>query len=194
MLITDKQRKFIEAYLLEPNGTKAAIKAGYAKGSAAITATKLLRHANVVAELDRRRARLSIKTEITPDLVLAELAKLGFADIRQVMQWESRPTVPLFDAAGNPVDTKINEITIVNSGQLSPEAAAAIAEISQSRDGTIKVKMHDKLSALVRLGQHLGMFRAPVGAPQSDDPGKKAEAVERSRTAAEGTPWEGLLQ
>ncbi|WP_448651758.1 hypothetical protein ACSHWC_28830 [Pseudomonas fluorescens] len=38
--------------------------------------------------------------------------------------------------------------------------AAAIAEVSQGRDG-LKVKLHDKKGALVDIGRHLGMFTAP---------------------------------
>ena len=35
--------------------------------------------------------------------------------------------------------------------------AAAIAAVSQGPTGTLSIKMHDKLAALIALGKHLGM-------------------------------------
>jgi hypothetical protein len=40
----------------------------------------------------------------------------------------------------------------------SGEAAAAVAEVSQTVNGALRVKMHDKHAALVSLGRHLGLF------------------------------------
>jgi len=42
--------------------------------------------------------------------------------------------------------------------RLDESVAATIAEVSQTRDGTLKVKLHDKRAALVDIGRHLGMF------------------------------------
>jgi len=36
--------------------------------------------------------------------------------------------------------------------------AAAVAEVSQTVNGALRVKMHDKHAALVSLGRHLGLF------------------------------------
>lgn len=74
---------------------------------------------------------------------------------------------------------------------MTDDAAAAIAEVSQSKDGTIKVKMHDKLASLVRIGQHLGMFKPASG---GEELGKKEQADSLSQTAQKGTAWDGLLQ
>jgi phage terminase small subunit len=45
-------RKFVRAYLQDPNGTKAAIKAGYAESNAASTACEIQRNPNVRAALE----------------------------------------------------------------------------------------------------------------------------------------------
>jgi hypothetical protein len=47
-------------------------------------------------------------------------------------------------------------VTIVDADKISDEAAAAVAEVSQTVNGTLRVKMHDKHAALVSLGRHLG--------------------------------------
>lgn len=190
MSLTEKQAAFVQAYLIDPNGKKAAISAGYAAGSAEVTAAKLLRVPKVAAELNRRRVALQVQSGVTPEKVLAELAKLGFADIRQVIEWHAVER-QLFDEKGEPADVPAVVVSIKDSDDMSGDAAAAIAEVSQSKDGAIKVKMHDKLGSLVRIGQHLGMFKAPAGA---DDPGKKEQAETYSKTAQKGTGWDGLLQ
>ena len=47
-----KQRKFIKAYRQTGNGTKSAIEAGYAEGSAHVTASRLLKTDKVLAILN----------------------------------------------------------------------------------------------------------------------------------------------
>jgi phage terminase small subunit len=190
MSLTKKQQAFVDAYLIDPNGKKAAEAAGYAPKSAAIEATRLLKHAAVAAAIERGQRLLIVRTGITPDMVIAELAKIGFSDIRQVLEWRNREQA-LFNDRGEPADVPAIEVTIKDSAEIHPDAAAAISEITQTKDGAIKVKLYDKPGALVRIGQHLGMFR-PVAQP--DDPGKKEQAGANAKTAERGTSWDGLLQ
>ena len=49
-------------------------------------------------------------------------------------------------------------VTIIDADKISDEAAAAVAEVSQTVNGALRVKMHDKHAALVSLGRHLGLF------------------------------------
>jgi hypothetical protein len=49
-------------------------------------------------------------------------------------------------------------VTIVDADKISDEAAAAIAEVWQTVNGALRVKLHDKHAALVSIGKHLGMF------------------------------------
>jgi len=191
MAMTDQKRRFVDAYLVDPNGTKAAIAAGYSPKTAAAQASRLLKDVDVAAAIERGRKLLAVRSGITPEMVLAELAKLGFSDIRQIIQWRANVQQMAEDPdTGEPVLQVNNEVVITDSAKLSPEAAAAIAEVSQSKDGTLRVKMHDKLAALVKIGQHLGMFR-PLPAPEQ--PGKKEQANTAARTAEQGTSWDGLL-
>jgi phage terminase small subunit len=185
MSLTEKQARFIEAYLIEPNGKRAALAAGYKEAGAAVEASRLLNNPNVAAELERRRKLLSIKTGITPERVLAELGKLGFSDIRQVVEWQTRE---VFDGP-EPIAHSEASVAIKPSEQISDDAAAAISEVSQTKDGCLKVKMHDKLGALVKIGQHLGMFRTV----QAEEPGKKEQAEQNAKGAQKGSDWDGLL-
>lgn len=167
--LTDRQRRFVDAYLENRNGKQAAISAGYSAATAVHQASRLLRSVKVVAEMERRSALVQSRSGVTQDMVLAELAKLGFSDIRQVVRW----------CRNQSDDGDINQVFLVDSDQLNDEAAAAIAEITQGKDGSLKVKLHDKLAALVKIGQHLGMFR-PASTP-ADDLGKKSMPISPPR-------------
>ena len=47
---------------------------------------------------------------------------------------------------------------LVPSDKLDEDTAAAIAAVSQSSTGALRIKMLNKLAALVALGKRLGMF------------------------------------
>ena len=47
---------------------------------------------------------------------------------------------------------------LVPSDKLDENTAAAISAVSQSSTGTVRIRMHNKLAALVVLGKYLGMF------------------------------------
>jgi hypothetical protein len=49
-------------------------------------------------------------------------------------------------------------VTIVDADKISDEAAAAVAEVSRTVNGALRVKLHDKHAALVSIGRYLGMF------------------------------------
>lgn len=102
------------------------------------------------------------RASITEEMVLRELAKIGFSDIRKAIKWNGH----LLKEEDNPdggdvlvIKTIVNNhVTLIDSEDLDDETAAAIAKISQNATGGISLQMHDKRAALVDIGKHLGMF------------------------------------
>jgi phage terminase small subunit len=45
----------------------------------------------------------------------------------------------------------VPRVSLVDADKISDEAAAAVAEVSQTVNGALRVKMHDKHAALVSL-------------------------------------------
>ena len=82
-----------------------------------------------------------------------ELAKVGYSDIRKAVRWGEE--IAIKDAEGN--EAISNGVAMLDSAEIDDDTAAAIAEVAQTRDG-IKIKFHDKLGALEKIGKHLGMF------------------------------------
>ena len=59
---------------------------------------------------------------------------------------------------GHRVKVIVNAVLLVPSDKLDEDTAAAISAVSQSSTGALRIKMHNKLAALVVLGKYLGMF------------------------------------
>ena len=151
--LRDKERRdrFCQEYIVDLNGKKAAIRAGYSPRSAEVTASRLLSQDKVRARITELQAERAERTEISADRVVAELAKLGFSNMLDYLR---------VDAHGDPV---------LDLSDLTRDQAAAIKEwtIETYTDGhgeealgvkRVKFKLEDKLGALTTLGRHLGIF------------------------------------
>ena len=76
-----KHELFAKEYLIDLNATQAAIRAGYSKKTAAAQGARLLTNVNIqkyIKELQQSRQK---RSEITQDMIIDELRKLGFAEI-----------------------------------------------------------------------------------------------------------------
>src|SRR2546423_1075350 len=97
------------------------------------------------------------RAEVTVEQVVRELKLIGFSDIRKVVSWRNELVTRTEKGEdGKPV--LMPRVTIADADKISDEAAAAVAEVSQTVNGALRVKLHDKHAALVSIGRHLGMF------------------------------------
>jgi phage terminase small subunit len=145
--LTDKQWLFVQEYLTNFNATQAAIRAGYSARNAGKIGPGLLGESRIQVALQTEAAKLLDRYEVTPEKVVREYARLGFSDARHYAEW---------DADG---------VTLKASTELSDDAAAAIAEISeeQRRFGestvrNLKLKLHSKVDGLNGLAKYLDLF------------------------------------
>lgn len=77
--LNQKQRLFVEAYLAEPNATKAAMKAGYSKKTAYSQGHDLLKKPEIRLALEQRVQ----KAVITADEVLHGIREIALEGERQ---------------------------------------------------------------------------------------------------------------
>ena len=165
MPLNDKQARFVEEYPIDLNATQAAIRAGYSAKTAYSQGQRLLKHVEVSQAISDALSQRSQRTEITQDRVLQELAKIGFADTRKLLRWTGNLPQMNEEAAEESGEVEIsvaNFVQLFDSDELDDDIAACISEISQTKDGALKVKLHDKQAALVSIGRHLGMFTDKV--------------------------------
>lgn len=158
--LTPKQMKFVEEFLVDCNATQAAIRAGYSQRSARqVGAANMSKH-DISAEIKRRMAGAAKRAEATAERVLTELVRLAFSDIRDVVSWKTEVRED---------GTTVCSVRLTDSADVSDEAAAAIAEVRQTRDGLV-VKMRDKTPALERLAKRLGLDQ-----PEKEDQPRRLE-------------------
>ena len=78
--LTPRQEQFVENYVLCGNATEAARRAGYGERGAGVTATRLLKNANVLAAIDVLRAANAERFALSREAVIEEfLAAIAVA-------------------------------------------------------------------------------------------------------------------
>lgn len=153
MALSEKQECFVQEYLVDLNATQAYIRAGYSPTGANTSAAKLLAKPRIRARVDQEIAARSVRTGVTQDRVVRELARIAFA------------SAPHFI---NPRDASLRP-------DATEDDKAAIASIRVKRkDGEDfteierEIKLADKIKALELLGKHMGMY---TGNQQQTDNG-----------------------
>jgi len=71
--LTSKQQRFCREYLVDLNGTQAAIRAGYSRRTAKQIATENLSKPAIRNWIDEHKRRRAVRTEITVDKVLTDI-------------------------------------------------------------------------------------------------------------------------
>lgn len=139
MKLTDKQKRFVNEYLIDLNATQAAIRSGYSSKTAYRIGAELLQKTSVQEALQRRQKDREARTEVTQDKIVNALAKIAFSDPRKVMTWGP------------------NGVVLKDSSSLTDDEAAMVAEAAETVNG-VRLKTNDRMKALELLGKHLGMF------------------------------------
>lgn len=142
-MLTTKQERFCEEYLVDLNATQAAIRAGYSKKTARAIAQENLTKPDIQAYIAELQQKVSERTNVTVDKVVKELARIGFADITNYLKVKGTRNKKV--------------VEIFNTDKLTEDQRAAISEIKQTKEG-ITLKLHNKTEALTKLGMHIGMF------------------------------------
>jgi len=136
--LTAQQSRFVDEYLIDLNGTQAAIRAGYSAKTANVKAAQLLAKVNIQEAIQERMNYRQERTQIDADFVLHGIVK----NIKRCEQAE-----PVTDREGNPV------ITTNEDGEL----AAAY-----------KYDATNALRGYELVGKHLKMFTDKVDHSSSD--------------------------
>ena len=85
--MTDKQKLFCNEYIKDFNATRA-YKEAYPSckkdSTANVNGSKLLRNAKVQEYIEQLKEELKAQGKITQEMIIQELAKIGFSDIRKL--------------------------------------------------------------------------------------------------------------
>lgn len=94
MALTPKQARFVEEYLVDLNGTQAAIRAGYAESGASVEACRLLGNANIADAVAAAQAERGERVNVDQDWVMRRFLAIS----NRCMQ-----IAPVYDRKGKPV-------------------------------------------------------------------------------------------
>lgn len=150
-LLTPKQQRFVDEYVIDLNATQAAIRAGYSARTAKAQGSRLLTNVDLRAAVAEKQGKIAAGLGVTVERVVSELAKIGFANMHDYMR---------VGPDGDPY---------LDFGKLTRDQAAALIEVTvedftegRGEDARnvrrVKFKLADKRASLVDLGKHLGMF------------------------------------
>lgn len=176
VLMTNKQKAFVDEYLIDLNATrayKAVYKNVKSDDAARASSSKLLTNANIKVYVEKRMKDREKRTEITQDKVLNELAQIAFANGSDFAKVVEKPvlkedgSVLLDPVTEDPIYYKTVEMALTD--ELPEEKRKAIAGIKMGKNG-IEVATCDKVRALELLGKHLGMWTERVEAKVSVEP------------------------
>lgn len=182
-----RHERFAQALARGQSADAAYVTAGYARNDG--NARRMKGNEAVQSRVREIVDAGAMRAEITVQRVLTELGRIGFADMRKLLKWTgNQPNMNVEEAedSGEVEISAANFVQLFDSDELDDDIAASISEISQTKDGALKVKLHDKQAALVAIGRHLGMFKDRVehtgkdGGPiQVDQVKSDAEAFTR---------------
>lgn len=137
--LSEKQRRFVEAYLIEPNATRAAITAGYSPATADAQGARLLTNVKVARALEAARRDRRQRARLTADDIVRALEDIVLFDPRRLF------------AEGKPKDMH----------ELDEADARMVVERWADANGQ-RVRWGDRLKALDMLAKHHGLLEHRV--------------------------------
>lgn len=149
--LTPRQAAFVAEYLIDLNGTQAAIRAGYAATSAAETASELLRLSKVEEAVSRGQAQREQRINIKQDDVLHEMSLLAMSRIDHYMMTDEGQVAL---AEGAP-----------DGAMAAVQSIKRKTKIFRDREGNethreydVELRLWDKPNPLKLTGRHVGLY------------------------------------
>jgi len=165
--ITDRQKRFVEEYLIDLNATQAAIRSGYSARNAGKIGPELLGKTRVREYLIERREQLAKNTDITPEKVLQLWWDQANVDLNEIVEYRREACESCRENDSNTVSPNPDcpschgegrgHLHIQDSRKLKGAARRLYNGVQIGKDG-IKVLMLDRDKALENVARHLGMF------------------------------------
>lgn len=144
--LTDKQKKFVEEYLIDLNATQSAIRAGYSPKTANEQGARLLANVSIQEAISKAMAERSRRTGINQDRIVQELARIAFVKITDVVNPDGE------------INTNASDDDLACIESYKVEDSDSVNGSSSKRE----VKLASKIKALELLGKHVGMWNDKI--------------------------------
>lgn len=149
-----RQELFAREYVIDLNGSRAALAAGYSEKTAGVQACNLLKNHKVKRLVEQLLAKRHSKLDVTGERIIEELAKLAFFDARSIWNEDGslKPIREWDDAAASALAGIEHEKLFEHFGK---GQAAHVGT-------TTKVKLLARTEALRMLGQYRKLFTEKI--------------------------------
>lgn len=174
--VHQRRTRFVKEYLLDQNGTKAAIAAGCSEKSAHVTASRWLKNVKVQEMIQDGNDKINAKLDLTLERVRQEIARLCYYDPRKY--WNA-------DGSAKAITELDEDSARAITGFEMAELFTGPGEERGLAGYVKKFKLADKTRALELASRHLGALRDRVEVTDTDQILKRlAEGRERVRAGA----------
>ena len=140
--LSEQRQRFVNEYLVDLNGTQAAIRAGYSVKTANEQASRLLANVSIQQAISEKMAERSKRTGVNQDRVVLELAKIAFVKMTDIVDNQGRIRTSATD----------DDLSCIESMKYKKSDSDTGSMVER------EVKISPKLKALELLGKHLGMW------------------------------------
>lgn len=145
-----RETVFVDEYLIDENGTRAAIAAGYGKAGAHVQASRMLDRPKILTAIRQRRDQRMQRCEISQDRTIQELAMGAFWDPADLFH----------------LDGSLKQIREMSFNTRRCIAGFEVVELYEGEGeqkhafGRLnKIKLVDRKEYLEMLGRHQGLFK-----------------------------------
>jgi phage terminase small subunit len=149
--LNPKQKKFIDEYIFDWNGTRAyqAAFPGSKYMSAAVEANRLLKNPKIIAYLEEVQKNLEKTANISRLMVIREHQKIAFSSIARLHNsWITRRE---FEDLTDQEKSSISELTTQTRMEMGGIDGEKPIQVDY-----VKIKLHDKIKSLEAISKMLG--------------------------------------
>jgi phage terminase small subunit len=146
--VEKRHKLFAQEYVIDFNGRRAAIAAGYGETRAEVTASELLKVPRVMALIDNLQSQRASKLELKGEQVVEELRNIAFSNMLDYMtpHKDGRAAARLLES-----NTRAGRS---NSGSKTRQPQRFRRQGNNPHD----FQLADKLKALELLGKYLALY------------------------------------
>lgn len=146
-MLNRKQQRFVQEYLVDLNGGKAAERAGYSPNGSDVQAVRLLANAKIAEAVSKAQQKVLDKVGLKAEDVMEVIRRHVHRDIRK-----------LYDEKGNL--KPIHELTAEEATMIA--GVETIVKNAQAGDGhtdtVLKVKLQDQAKYVEIAAKHFGLL------------------------------------
>ena len=152
-----KRRRFVEQFRISLNATEAAVKAGYSMKTARQQGSRLLTFVDIQEALAEVQADDAARCQVEADRIIGELATLAFVNMDDYMRI-GQDGEPFVDLSATTRAQKAGLLAFKHKEYKEGrgEDARDVCEVE------IRL-IPAKFPALIKLGEHVGLFRKDSG-------------------------------